>query len=248
MPKPIMTVVGFGPMGRRFTRLFSSDFDVRVSSSRDVGEEVAEIGATVVPDRGHALTSSDYIFLSVPLTALPELIDDVNTYSKEDAVIIDCCSARVPAEQLLSRLNRQHFGMHDIKKDEYCITGEINDEMTEFFHRWGIRINCMPPEEHDRINAIIGIGHFVGLFLGHFLSDDEKENLAAIGSGSKIMALVSHFVGNSPATWRETQVDNQFMKERRAKLIKAFIQYHESLSKGEYPFGRCSEQRAEQTE
>ena len=248
MSKPIMTVVGFGPMGRRFTRLFSSDFDVCVSSSRDVGEEVAEIGATVAPDRGHALASSDYIFLSVPLTALPKLIDDVNIYSKEDAVIIDCCSARVPAEQLLSRLNRQHFGMHDIKKDEYCITGEINVEMTEFFHRWGIRIDCMSPEEHDRINAIIGIGHFVGLSLGHFLSDDEKDILAAIGSGSKMMALVSHFVGNSPTTWHETQVDNQFTKEWRAKLIKSFIQYHESLSRGEYPFGHCSEQRAEQTE
>ncbi len=241
MSKPIMTVVGFGPMGRRFTRLFSSDFNVRVSSSRDVGEEVAKIGATVIPDRSYALSSCDYIFLSVPLTALPELIDDVNTYSKEDAVIIDCCSARVPAEQLLSRLNRQHFGMHDIKKDEYCITGEINEEMTQFFHRWGIRINCMTPEEHDQINAIIGIGHFVGLSLEHFLSVDEKDILGAIGSGSKMMAFVSHFVGNSPTTWRETQVDNQFTKERRAKLIKALIQYHESLSKGEYPFVHCSE-------
>ena len=242
MSKPIMTVIGFGPMGKRFTRLFSSDINVLVSSSRNVQEEVAEIGATLVADRGHALASSDYIFLSVPLTALPALIDEVNTYSKDDAVIVDCCSARVPAEQLLSRLNRRHFGMHDIKKDEYCITGEINDEMTEFFHRRGISINCMSPEEHDRINAVIGLGHFVGLSLGHFLSDYEKDLLAGIGSGSKVMALVSHFVGNSPTTWRETLVDNQFTKERRTELIKAFIQYHDSLSNGEYPFGHGSEQ------
>jgi prephenate dehydrogenase len=237
-----MTVVGFGPMGRRFTSLFSSDFNVCVSSSRNVGEEVAEIGATVVTDRSDALASSDYIFLSVPLTALPALIDEVNTYSKEDTMIIDCFSARVPAEQLLSRLNRRHFGMHDIKKDEYCITGQINDEMTEFFHRRGISVNCMSPEEHDRINAVIGIGHFVGLSLGHFLSDDEKDILADIGSGSKVMAVVSHFVGNNPTTWRETQVDNQFTKERRAELIKALIQYHDSLSNGKYPFGYGSEQ------
>ena len=65
MSKPIMTVVGFGPMGKRFTRLFSSDISARVSSSRNVGEEVAEIGVTIVADRGHFLASSDYIFLSV---------------------------------------------------------------------------------------------------------------------------------------------------------------------------------------
>ena len=237
-----MTVVGFGPMGKRFTRLFSSDFNVRVSSSRNVGKEVAEIGVTVVTDRCSALASSDYIFLSVPLMALPPLVDEVNTYSKDDAVIIDCCSARTPAEQSLSRLNRRHFGMHDIKKDEYCITGDINDEMTEFFQSRGISINYMSPEEHDRINAVIGLGHFVGLSLGHFLSDDEKDILAGIGSGSMVMALVNHLVGNSPTTWRETQVDNQFTKERRAKLIKALIQYHDSLSNGEYPFGHGSEQ------
>jgi prephenate dehydrogenase len=134
--------------------------------------------------------------------------------------------------------------MHDIKKDEYCITGEINDEMTEFFHRCNISINCMSPEERDRINAVIGLGHFVGLSLGDFLSDNEKDILADIGSGSKVMALVSHFVGNSPTTWHETQVHNQFTKERRAELIKALIQYHDSLSNGEYPFGYGSEQDA----
>ena len=52
MSKPIITVVGFGPMGERFTRLFSSDMNVRVSSSRNVEEAVTEIGATIVTDRG----------------------------------------------------------------------------------------------------------------------------------------------------------------------------------------------------
>ena len=114
--------------------------------------------------------------------------------------------------------------------------------MTEFFHRRGISINCMSPEEHDRINAVIGLGHFVGLSLGQFLRDDEKDILAGIGSGSKVMALVNYLVGNRPTTWRETQIDNQYSKERRAELIKALIQYHDSLSNGEYPFGHGSEQ------
>ena len=208
MPKQIMTIVGFGPMGKRFARFFSHDFDVNVSSQRNVKEEVAEIGVAVVDDRISAIANSDYIVLAVPLSALPKLIDEVNANAKESAVVIDCCSARVSAEIMLSHLNRRHFGMHDIKSGEYSIIGEINIEMTAFFQRHGIKIDCMSPEEHDRINAVIGIGHFVGLALTHFLSDKEKNILSEIGSGSKLMALIDHFSGNSPTTWYETQVDN----------------------------------------
>jgi prephenate dehydrogenase len=236
MSKPIMTIVGFGPMGKRFARLFSSDLDVRVISSRDVKEEVAEFGATVAHDRDSALASSDYIFLAVPLEALPELIAEVNVSSKDNAVIMDCCSARVPAERFLSSLDRRHFGMHDVKSGEVCITGDINHEMRALFDRYGMKAIQMSPEEHDRLNAVVGLGHFVGLSLGSFLGEQDKEILAGVGSGEKVMALVSHLAGNSPTTWRETQIDNQFTKERRAELINALTRYHDSLSEGEYPF------------
>jgi len=236
MSMPIMTIVGFGAMGNRFARLFSSEMDVRVSSSRNVANEVADCGASFVSDRGSALASSDYIFLAVPLQALPGLIEEVNAVSKKSVVVIDCCSARVAADQAFCRLHRRHFGVHDVAKGEYCITGDINPEMTGFFHRQGIKIHCMPAEQHDRRNAVIGIGHFIGLSLGRFLAEDEKAVLSGMGSGSKVMALVNHFAGTSPATWRETQIDNPFTGQERERFIKALIQYHDALSRGEYPF------------
>ncbi|MCX5772436.1 MAG: prephenate dehydrogenase/arogenate dehydrogenase family protein [Candidatus Hydrogenedentes bacterium] len=236
MSKPIMTIVGFGPMGKRFAHLFSSDMDVRVSSSRNVADEVASVGAVSIGDRGSALASSDYIFLAVPLKALPDLIEEVNAVSRAGVVVIDCCSARVSAEKLLSRLDRRHFGIHDVIKGEYCITGDINEEMTQFFCHHGIKIQCMTAEEHDRINAVIGLGHFIGLSLGQFLGDDEKAILSGMGSGSKVIALANHFAGTSPTTWRETQVDNTFTRKKREDFIRALIQYHDALSNGEYPF------------
>jgi prephenate dehydrogenase len=241
MAKPIMTIIGYGPMGRRFAHLFAEDFDLRVSSSRDVEKEVSSAGATLAVDRSTAISNSDYIFLAVPLSALKDLIAEVNEFADDTAVVMDCCSARVPAEQLLSQLNCQHFGIHDVRTGEYCITGRINAEMTEFFARRNIRIAIVSPAEHDRHNAVIGLGHFLGLALSKFLNANQKDILSGMGSGAKLMALVRHLERNSPTTWRETQIDNQFTKEVRTSFLVALTRYHDALSNGKYPFEKGSE-------
>lgn len=236
MLKAKMTIIGYGPMGKRFTNLFSNDFDVYVSSSRKVEDEVTSVGATIVDDRSVAIAQSDYIFLAIPIKALPELIEKINTHAQPDAVVMDCCSARVPAEEYLKRLNCNHFGLHDIKIGEFCITNTIDENMRHFFNNKNIPIIEMSPEEHDRINAVIGIGHFVGLALGKFLSSEDKDLLSKTGSGKKLVALINHLDGNTPTTWQETQMDNQFTKDMREALIQSLNKYHMVLSKGEYPF------------
>jgi prephenate dehydrogenase len=231
-----MTVIGYGPMGRRFTNLFAQEFDVYVSSSRDVEKVVRKAGATRVVDRCSAISNSDYIFLAVPLSALQDLILDVNEFADKNAVVIDCCSARVPAEQLLSNLNCQHFGIHDVRTGEFVVTGNINPEMKDFFARHNIQTNTVSPEEHDRQNAVIGLGHFLGLALSDFLEENQRKILSGMGSGAKLMSLVHHIESNSPTTWRETQIDNRFTEDIRASFLEALAQYHDSMSKGEYPF------------
>lgn len=231
-----MTIIGYGPMGKRFTELFSKDYYVIVSSSRNVEEKVNTSGAVITNDRPMSISKSDYIFLAVPLNAFSLLIEEINTHKKPDAIVIDCCSARVPAEKTLARLNCQHFGMHDVKSGEYCITGKIDVGMKEFFNKKNICINMVSPEEHDRINAVIGIAHFIGLSIGNFLTKEEKEILSGTGSGSKLMSLVNHLAGNTPTTWHETQMDNELTKYMRESFIKAAGDYHRSLSEGEYPF------------
>jgi prephenate dehydrogenase len=142
----------------------------------------------------------------------------------------------VAAEQMLSNLNCQHFGIHDLKTGEFCVTGSINQEMTRFFAHHNIKLTTVSPEEHDRTNAVIGLGHFLGLALGKFLRSKQKDILLGMGSGAKLMALVHHLESNSPTTWRETQIDNRFTKDIRISFLEALTQYHDSLSNGEYPF------------
>jgi len=236
MQKLSMTVIGFGPMGKRFTKLFSNDFEVIVSSSRKVSIEVEKLGAKQTNDRQESISKSDFVFLAVPINALSPLVFEINKFSKENTIIIDCCSARILAEKELQKLQRNHFGLHDIKKGEYCVIGNIDTRIESFFRRNEIGIREVSAEEHDQLNAIIGLGHFIGLTIGKHLSQNQLEVLGGIGSGSLLVELSNGLKGNSQTTWEETQIDNPYTKILRKELISAFQKYDKSLEKGIFPY------------
>jgi len=236
MSKPIMTIIGFGPMGKKLTALFSKAFEVRVSSSGNVKDNVDALGATTVNDLEQCLLESNYIFLAIPIHALPGMIEQINKNARSDSIVIDCCSARLKAEKYLNSLKFQHYGLHELKTGELCVIGDIDDFMRSFFKSQNVRLTALSAEEHDRLNAIIGLGHFIGLSLDKYLTDDQKNILGGIGSGSLLIELMERLSSNTSTTWAETQIDNPFTEEIRRGFIKDLEEYNLSLSKGNYLF------------
>ncbi len=88
----------------------------------------------------------------------------------------------------------------------------------------------MSPEEHDKINAGIGIGYFIALVLDKELTDDEKSILSEVSSGKKLITLLEQVTSNRPSTYRETQGDNPFMDKNRKRISRALEIYHERLT------------------
>jgi len=236
MSKPVMTIIGFGPMGKKFTALFSTAFDVYVSSSRNLVGKVEELGATVVNDLDECLIKSDYVFLAIPVHALPGIVTRINDNANPDTIVVDCCSARLAAEKYLNNLNFQHYGLHELKTGEFCVIGNIDSHMKSFFQEKNIQLTGMSPEDHDRYNAIIGLGHFIGLSLEKHLADYQIDILGGIGSGGFLVRLMERLKGNTNTTYLETQIDNPFTEQIRKEFIKAMENYNRTLSKGNYPF------------
>ena len=231
-----MTIIGFGRMGERFTKLFAPHLTVTVYSSRNVSHEVGKLNATYNPNFEESISLSKYIFLTVPINVLDPFIERLNKVVNEESVIIDCCSARILAEEKLSKLKCRHFGIHDIKSNEFCIIGDADQEIIDILKSQDIGISVITAEEHDKLNSIIGLGHFVGLSLDSLLTKDEKEVLGGIGSGSLLIQLMDRLRANSPTTWKETQIDNPFTKTRRESLIKPLVEFDKKLSQGKFPF------------
>ena len=104
MTKPKMLIVGFGRMGQRFTDIFSDGVDICISSTRNVSSQVEDMGATLVTDFETAVSTSDYIFIAVPIHGLDSVIQRINEYVPPHTWAFDVCSARISAAKKMSVL------------------------------------------------------------------------------------------------------------------------------------------------
>jgi len=230
-----MLILGFGRMGRRFTKLFAEDFDVQVASSRDVSDEVRALGARPCQDVAAAVAASAYVFLAVPLAVLPEAIEQIRPHLKPSTTVLECCSARVAAERIVSTLPCNHVGLHDVHPPRYACFGTPDPVLRAFFEQRGIPLEPMTAEDHDRHNAVTGLSQFLGLVLDRHLSPGDREILSKSRTGSPLLEIVRHMSGNAAATYLETQMDNPFTDVRRAEFIRALEEVHRDLEQGRFP-------------
>ena len=229
MDLPNMLVIGFGRMGRKFAEVFSERFDVYVASSRNVSDAVAEIGCNQAGSFSQAVSAAEYLFIAVPIHALDEVIKQVNSYVRPDAIAFDMCSARVVAGKKMEKLSCKWFGLH-----AGGVFGEADSRIIEFLSEKGYRYQPMSAHEHDRRNSINALAHFIGMTLDEFLSEKDKEAFGP--AGSNLVKLIDHLRSNAPATYWESQICNPYTSEQRNRLVSAFAEYSDRLSDGDFPF------------
>ncbi len=107
-----MLVIGFGRIGQRFAEIFCEHFDVHISSTRNVAEDIEAIGAKPVNDFEETVSFAQYIFIAVPIHALDEVISKVNEHVNPRTWAFDMCSARIVAQEKMSALKCRWFGLH----------------------------------------------------------------------------------------------------------------------------------------
>ena len=224
-----MLVIGFGRMGRKFAEVFSERFDVHVASSRNVSDAVAEISCNQASSFSQAVSDAEYIFLAVPIHALDEVIEQVNSYVRSDAIAFDMCSARVVAGRKMDKLSCNWFGLH-----AGGVFGDADSQIIEFLAEKGYRYRPMSAHEHDRRNSINALAHFIGMTLDEFLSEKDKKAFGP--AGSNLVKLIDHLRANAPVTYWESQICNPYTSDQRTRLVSAFQEYSDRLSRGDFPF------------
>ncbi len=60
------------------------------------------------------ISEVDFIFLAVPIEILDKLLEKINKFSKENCVIMDCCSSRVAAGKKLRKGSRAGLFLLDL--------------------------------------------------------------------------------------------------------------------------------------
>jgi hypothetical protein len=228
---PIMTIIGFGRMGKKFTEFFAEGFDVQVVSSRNVASEVESLGARCARDLGDAIRSSDYIFVAVPIYALDSVVERINEYVDPSAMAFDICGVRTVADEKMSRLKCRRFAING-----HSILGSPDPVILQYLEQRGYSHQPTTVEDHEYPRPVVGLAHFIGMVLDSYLQDTEKETMTHSPAATNLLKLIDHLRSNSPATYWETQICNPGMEPCRKEFIKACIEYDKRLSAGEFPF------------
>jgi prephenate dehydrogenase len=234
-PPNRMAIIGFGRMGKQAARLFAEGFHVQVISSRDVRAECAARRARQSDSPDESLAQADFIFLAVPIDVLDLWIPRINETSRQDCVVIDCCTVRRAAEERLCKVNRRRFGMPELHGSPLPVEGGPDQRISRYLQRTGIGLRPVAPEE-DKGTPVIGMAHFIGMALDLNLTEQDRSALARSKAGSYILQLIEHLKSNSPSTYREIQLMDPRMPDGRKELIDWLKGFDEELNRGVFRF------------
>lgn len=233
--KAKMCIMGFGRMGKRAAKLFSGGFNVEVISQRDIRTEARERGAEQSKDVTKSLSETNYIFLAVPIEALDIWVPKINELSKQDCVIMDCCTVRHAANEKLSKIQRRKFGLPELGSQELPVDGEADERISDYLEQCGCHLFPINKGEANK-KPVVGLAHFIGMALDLNLTKDDRSRMAKSGAGRNLLQLIEHLKSNSPSTYKETQLLNPGMSDYRKELISWLKKFDEELDRGVFRF------------
>ncbi len=200
-----MCIIGFGRMGKAALRVFSPGFETKVVSRKNAQKDIEK-----------PLAEADYIFLTVPIEGLDHWIPKINELARPECVVMDCCTVRQAANEKLSRLERQHFGLPEIGGQELPVDGEPDPVIRDYLEEQGCKLYPIETEQRP----VAGIAHFIGMALDLNLTQEERVRLSKGGAGKCLLKLIEHLKTNSPSTYKETQLLEPGMPARRKEVIE----------------------------
>lgn len=178
-------VVGFGRFGRLMTRYLALDFPVSVYNRSDRRAQIARAGAR--PASLAEVCALDVVILSVPISALEQMLAEIAPMLKPDAVVVDVCSVKeLPVGWMREKLpetvsilaTHPMFGPDSaadtLEKGKIVLCKERIDEQSyrrikQYLASRGLIVIETSPADHDRQIAVsLALTHFIGRSLSEF--------------------------------------------------------------------------------
>ncbi|MEA3287399.1 MAG: prephenate dehydrogenase/arogenate dehydrogenase family protein [Candidatus Marinimicrobia bacterium] len=176
--KSTIGIIGYGRFGVLLAELLSKDFQLVINDVHDLAESVESAG--YIWQDLKSVMEQDTVFLAVPISSMPPLLEQIVSLTHTDQLFVDVASVKtsirdwmvetLPASvQILN--THPMFGPDSYKRDRdlrmvFCpsrIPREKADLWRKIFESWGCRLIDLSVEEHDRQAARSqGITHFMG--------------------------------------------------------------------------------------
>jgi prephenate dehydrogenase len=178
-------VFGFGRFGRLMARYLAQDFPVSVCDTGGKTEAIAAVGAR--PATLEQTAGQKIVILSVPISAIVEMIGRIGPHLESGALVVDVCSVKVLpdrwlAEQLPPDIGylptHPMFGPDsaadalEARKIVLCpgrVEARRYASIRSYLEKRGLVVIETTPEAHDREIAVsLALTHFIGRSLSRF--------------------------------------------------------------------------------
>lgn len=257
-----VTIVGIGLIGGSIAKdLRTSGLAthiVGVDLHENHSSRAVELGLVdQIESEATALSTSDLIILSIPVSAicglLPEILDDIN----KNAVVIDVGSTKgAICKSVAHHVHRPQFvAAHPLAGTEFsgpdaALDGLFKDKLNIIcekdkssehalqaaryvFEALAMKTIFMEPEEHDRHVAYVShLSHVSSFLLGQTVLDIERDEKNIFELASTGFASTVRLAKSSPATWAPIFEQNtEFLGQALMEYIMHLQKFHYHLMK-----------------
>ena len=246
----IAIIGGTGKMGRWSASYLKQEGHEVVITGRHPDKLAAaskELGVKGASNAG-AAKLADVIIISLPPGSIETVARELALVAHPGQIVIDITSVKTEPLAILHRLLKdrlvlgihpmfgpgaqaisgQNFVLTPTSPEEEILAGKVKEHLE--VHQ--ARVTVMPPEEHDRLMAVVlGLSHFIAIVAADTLSSSRLDRARAVSSTSfkVLLTLVSSVLSEDPELYSRlqmsfpdiTRVESDFLEKCRtwAKLV-----------------------------
>ena len=239
--KPTAAVIGLGRFGLFWAEMLTAEYSVLGTSRR----RITGLPAGVVHVPLEEALTAPVVFLSVAISAMPDVLEHIAPLLQPGCTVVDTCSVKVfPVEQM-TKLLPPHadivachpmFGPDSARerKDRLpVILWPVRDrlgrygELVQAFTRLGMKVVEMTPEDHDREAAFTqGVTHLVGRLLSRM--DLKPSEIGTLGY-TRLLQVMDQTCNDPEELFRDLQRFNPSTRQMRRRFFEALAQVESIL-------------------
>lgn len=242
--RPTAAVIGLGRFGRFWAATLSGRFQVCGTSRRVQGDLPTGVAQVALSDAARC----DFVFLTVAISAVPAVLDELAPLLGDQSTVIDTCSVKeFPVREMEARLpehvgiiaTHPMFGPDSAREREDAlpvITWPVRDRhqryhaLIDAFRAMNMRIEEMSPADHDREAAFSqGVTHLVGRILSEMALQDS--GIATLGY-TRLLQVMEQTCNDPVELFQDLQNYNVHTREMRQRFSRAMDRVEEILEEG----------------
>jgi prephenate dehydrogenase len=236
-------IIGFGRFGKLIARYLAEDFEVLVFNRTDKSEAIKAIGG-----RAASLSSvcrQNIVIPCVPISALKDVLSEIGSHLKKDAVVVDVCSVKVYPCQWMKALLPESVSIlatHPMFGPDSAGDGlegqkiflspirmgkKAYQKIKAYLASKALIITESTPEEHDEQIAVsLALTHFIGRSLSEFGAGSLDMDTEGYRRLLNILNVVTH------DTWQlfyDMHRFNPYAQAKRTALMRAMQKINDHL-------------------